>query len=99
MFNYNPIWRSRQTKSYNARMTNALADILASRFDQQPDEITLVKEYILKKFDQVVAVALHDKSIIISTRSSAFAGALRPELYNIAKHCKTKKRLVIRVGL
>lgn len=80
-------------------MTHALADILADRFDQQPDEITAVKDYILKRFDQVVAVALHGNKIVISTRSSAFAGALRPELYKIAKTCKIKQRLVIRIGL
>lgn len=76
-----------------------MADILSNRFDEEPAEVKLIKDYILKTFDQVVAVAVHGNKIIISTRSSAFAGALRPELYKIAKQCKTKKRLMIRIGL
>lgn len=80
-------------------MTHTLADILANRFDEQPAEITAIKDYIMKKFDRVVGVTMHANQITISTRSSAFAGALRPELHKIAKSCNIKQRLVIRIGL
>lgn len=79
-------------------MTHALSDILADRFDDEPPEMTVIKDYVQENFGQPVAVAIRDQQLIITTRSSALAGALRPHLYKLKELCKTDKRLVIRIG-
>lgn len=83
---------------YNYHMTMALQDILAGRFDEEPPEIKIIKDFVLQKFNQTVAVSLRDQQIIIATRSSALAGALRPHLFQLRQTCQTTKRLVIRIG-
>jgi hypothetical protein len=77
---------------------NSLQDILADRFDEEPDEIKTIKKYVLNEFKTKVAVGVHGKQLIISVPSSALAGALRPHLYKLKNICKTEKRLVIRIG-
>jgi hypothetical protein len=79
-------------------MTHALRDLLADRFDQQPAEIAIIQNYVTENLKETVAVTVGEQQIVISTRSSALAGALRPHLYELTKRCKTKKRLVIRIG-
>ena len=79
-------------------MAQTLADLLADRFDDPPSEITLIKEYVQTHFKAAVAVGLRgEQQIIITTRSSALAGALRPHLRQMADYAHTKKRLVIRI--
>ncbi len=79
-------------------MTHALSDILADRFEEEPHEIVVIKTYIRDNFNETVAVSTRGNQIIIMTRSSALAGAIRPHLYKLAKVCETPKRLMIRVG-
>ena len=79
-------------------MAEVLADILADRFDDEPPEVKIIKQYVYDNFDLAVAVAIRDQLIIITTRSSALAGALRPHLYKIKQLSGTKKRLTIRIG-
>lgn len=79
-------------------MTDALSDLLANRFDEQPPELVAIKTYVKEHFDQTVALAIRDQQIIITTQSSALAGALRPHLYKIKMKSGTDKQLVIRVG-
>lgn len=79
-------------------MSHTLADILANRFDKEPEEIQVIKKYIKDTLDQSVAVAINGDRIIITARTAAQAGSLRPHLFNIGKQCKTKKQLFIRIG-
>jgi hypothetical protein len=79
-------------------MVHSLQDLMAGRFDAQPPEIQIIKDFVLKEFDEDVAVAMQTHQVTISVRSSALAGALRPHLYKIKKLCNTEKRLVIRIG-
>jgi hypothetical protein len=79
-------------------MTHALSDILADRFDAEPPEISIIKDYVQSHFDQAVAVAVRDQKLVISTPSSALAGALRPHLYKLQKLCKTDKKIIVRIG-
>ena len=79
-------------------MADVLADILADRFDEEPPEIKLIKQYVHDKFDQSVAVTIRDQQIIITTRTAALAGALRPHLYKLRQLCGTTKRLAIHIG-
>lgn len=78
--------------------THALSDILADRFEPEPPEIAAVKEYVQENFGKTVAVAIRDKNLIITTQSSALAGALRPHLYKIKMRSGTDKQLLIRIG-
>jgi hypothetical protein len=78
--------------------THALSDILADRFEPEPPEIVVVKDYVQENFGKTVAVAIRDKNLIITTQSSALAGALRPHLYKIKMKCGTDKQLLIRIG-
>lgn len=80
-------------------MSQALRDLLADRFDEPPTEVAKIKEYVQKNFNSAVAVSVRgEKQIIITTRSSALAGALRPELRQLAKYSNTKKQLIIRIA-
>jgi hypothetical protein len=79
-------------------MSQAIADILADRFDEEPPEIQVIKKYIQENFDQAVAVTMRDQQIVITTKTSAQAGALRPHLYKLRQLCDTNKRLTIRIG-
>ena len=78
--------------------THALSDILADRFEPEPPEIVTIKNYVQENFAKTVAVAIRDKQLIITTQSSALAGALRPNLYKLKMLCGTDKQLLIRVG-
>ena len=79
-------------------MTDALSDILANRFDDEPVEIKAIKSYVHDNFGQSVAIAVRGKQLVITTQSAALAGALRPHLYKLQKLCATDTRLLIRIG-
>lgn len=79
-------------------MADALVDILAKKYDEEPRDITMIKNYVREHFQQSVAVTINNDRIIISTRASSLAGALRPHLHELSKKCQTPRRLVIRVG-
>ncbi|MEO8785008.1 MAG: hypothetical protein ABI221_01660 [Candidatus Saccharimonadales bacterium] len=79
-------------------MADMLADILANRFDDEPPEIKVIKQYVQDHFDQAVAVAVRSNHITITTRSAALAGAIRPHLHKLQKLCSPDKRLTIRIG-
>jgi len=79
-------------------MSHALSDILADRFEEEPPEIMVIKSYVMDNFDQTVAVSIRDQQLIITTRSAALAGALRPHLFKLKKLCETDKKLLIRIG-
>lgn len=79
-------------------MSHALADILADRFEEEPEEILIIKSYVMDNFSQTIAVAVRGEQLVITTKSSALAGALRPHLYKLRKLCATDKKLLIRIG-
>jgi len=79
-------------------MSHALSDILGDRFDPEPPEIVVIKKYVKDNFSQTVAVAVRDRQLIITTQSSALAGALRPHLYKLKQLCSTDKQLLVRIG-
>ncbi len=79
-------------------MSQSLSDLLYNRFNEEPPEIVAIKAYIKENFDETVAISIRDNQIIIMTRSSALAGAMRPHLYKMTKLCATPRRLLIRVA-
>jgi hypothetical protein len=79
-------------------MSDSLADLLASRQFEEPEEIKIIKEYIFAHFQADSHVILRDNQIVISVSNSSLAGALRMKLHELQELCNTKKRLVIRIG-
>jgi hypothetical protein len=79
-------------------MSISLQDVLAKRFDAEPPEIGVIKQYVLNELGAQVAVGVRGNQLVISVASAALAGALRPHLYKLKNLCKTDKRLVIRIG-
>lgn len=75
-----------------------LQDILARRRPEEPREIQLIKDFVRKKFDEVVGVRITEREIIISAHSASLASALRASTVEIQAICQTDKRLVFRIG-
>lgn len=78
-------------------MTNSISDILGDKFDE-PDEITQIKSYVKKKYDDDVGVELRPDRIIIAAPNASLASTLRMELHKLQKDINTDKKLIIRIG-
>lgn len=78
-------------------MSDSFADILAKRTIDEPPEIKIIQEYVMSKYQVKPKVTISQRQIVISVKSAALAGALRPELLQIQAACQTEKRLVIRI--
>jgi hypothetical protein len=75
-------------------MSNSLADILANRSYDEPDESLAIKSYVMEAFGKAVAVTVKDKEIQIFAQSAALANALRMRSRQIQQAADTEKRLV-----
>jgi hypothetical protein len=78
-------------------MTDSIGDLLGKREFEEPPEVRLIKDFVRKRFDVDVTVALQQNQIIIGVKSSALAGALRMHLHELQELIASKKRLVIRI--
>ena len=63
-----------------------------------PPEVIEIKAYVQRHFKSDVGISVQERMIVISTRSAALAGSLRPHLHRLAKQLDTEKKLVIRIG-
>ncbi len=79
-------------------MGSSIADILSTRSFDEPDEIGIIKQFVLEHYDHQPGIKITDQAIIITVSSAALAGALRPRLHELIALSKTKKRLAIRIG-
>lgn len=79
-------------------MTDSLADILGRQKYNPPDEISIIKQFVIERFQHTPNVAIQQSQIIIVVPNSALAGSLRMYLHELKELCKTNKRLVIRIG-
>jgi predicted methyltransferase len=79
-------------------MSNSLADILANRSYDEPDEALAIKSYVLETFQKAVAVTVRDKEIIITAQGAAFASSLRMQTRQLQRAADTDKRLVFRIA-
>jgi len=77
---------------------SSIADILAKKDFEEPPEIKVIKDYVLKKFNSKVAVTVQDKQIIVAASSAALAGTLQLHRYELTQVCQTDKKFVIRIG-
>jgi len=77
---------------------DSLQDIMGSRRFTPPDEMSRVRDYILRRYKSRCSVRLERDALIVSVPNSAVAGTLRLEQQNLIDACGLKKRLVIRIG-
>lgn len=77
---------------------DSLTDILSRKDFDEPIESTVIKRYVQEKFDETVAVTIHEREIIIATPNATLAGTLRFKVLELRKLLDTNKRLVFRVG-
>ena len=76
----------------------SLFDIMGSKDFGVPVEVTEIKAYVQRFFKVDVGVTIQERTIIITTRSAALAGSLRPHLHKLQKILNTEKKLIIRIG-
>lgn len=76
----------------------SLFDIMGNKDFGVPPEVAEIKSYVQRHFKSDVAITIQDRAIIITTRSAALAGSLRPHMYKLKEQLKTEKRLIIRIG-
>ncbi len=75
-----------------------LADILARKDFDEPQEITIIKRYVEEHFDVPVGVSVQAKTITITAPSSSLIGRLRMHTLQLQRACQTDKRLIFRIG-
>lgn len=75
-----------------------LSDIMGNRDFGVPAEVTEIKAYVQRFFSVDVAVTVQERAIVITTRSAALAGSLRPHLHKLQKILNTDKKVIIRIG-
>jgi hypothetical protein len=81
----------------------SLFDILSNRMPDEPPEIKLVKAYVRTHFQEEAGVAVRDRDIIITVRSSALAATLRTRTSYIKRELHgikgaEEKQLIFRIG-
>ena len=77
---------------------DSLQDLLGKYRAQEPPEINIIKRYLDENFKATASIAVRDDSITITVQSASLAGTLRMRGRAIQSLCKTKKRLIFRIG-
>ena len=77
---------------------DSIKDILATRKYDEPEEVTIIKEFVRESFGHEVQVAVSAKNITITTPSAGLAGTLRMHIQMLNEICQTDKKLIIRIG-
>ncbi len=78
---------------------DSLFNILSNRMPDEPPEIRLIKGYVREHFRENVHVAVRERDIVVTVRSSALAGTLRTRGSDILRKAGSPdKRLVFRIG-
>lgn len=75
-----------------------LADILARKNFDEPQEVGVIKRYVEEHFDVTVGVKVQEKVIVITARSAPLVGRLRMHTVQLQRACQTDKKLVFRIG-
>lgn len=80
-------------------MTEQLGDILKKRTNQpkEPEEFQVIRKFVQDKYSVTPKLSISKNSIQIGVPSSAVAGNLRFDLYDIKEKLDTKLRLIIKI--
>jgi hypothetical protein len=81
-------------------MGESLGDILRKRgsAQQEPPEFVIIRKYVQDRFSVTPKLSTSRGGISITVPSSAVAGNLRFELYDLSQLLDTNQRLFIRIG-
>lgn len=79
-------------------MSDSLKDIMRTLDKREPQEIRIIKDYVMQHYNATPKVSIQSKSITILVQNGALAGALRMHLHELQDLCATDKRLVLRIG-
>jgi hypothetical protein len=77
---------------------DSLQDIMGNKNFTPPDEISVIKDYIKRRYDSPSRIKVEKTAIIISVPSSALAATIYLERQTLIEHCSIKLRLVVRSG-
>ena len=75
-----------------------ISDLLKNKGVKEPEEISLIKKFIMKKYQEEVGVKVEVNKITVLVRSSALANTIRMDVAQIQKACNTTKRIAIYIG-
>jgi hypothetical protein len=78
-------------------MSNSLADLLANKDFDEPEEMRAIKQFVQKNYQVEVEVQIREKELIVTTHSAALANTLRLKLPELRKAAATDKRIVLRI--
>ena len=76
----------------------SLQDILGKKNFTPPDEMTVVKDYVRRRYKSSCVVKLERNALIVSVRSSTLAATLFLERQALIEACNLKHRLVIKTA-
>jgi ribulose 1,5-bisphosphate synthetase/thiazole synthase len=77
---------------------DSLQDILGKKDFTPPDEISSVKEFIMRRYKSPSRVRVERDVIIVQVPSSALAATLQLEQNRLIEACSLTKKLIIRNG-
>ncbi len=77
---------------------DSLGDLLGQYKLEEPDEISKVKDYILKEFGMPAKVSLQGEALLITVGSASLANTLRLRTTAIQGAAQTTRRLIFRIG-
>jgi hypothetical protein len=78
-------------------MTESIENLLKKRNYSEPEEISIIRDFVFKKYGKVPGLKISGKRIVISVPNAALAGALRMDLHELSKKIKTKHELSIQI--
>lgn len=78
-------------------MSQSLNDLLKNRSYDEPAEVVAIKRFVEDRFKQTPAVSVTGNHLVISVKSAALAGALRPLLPELHDSLHTDKQLRLRI--
>jgi hypothetical protein len=77
---------------------DSLQDILGKKDFTPPDEITSVKDFIMRRYKSPSRVRVERDTLIVRVPSSALAATLQLEQSIMIQACGISKKLIIRNG-
>ena len=77
---------------------DSLQDILGLKNFAAPDEVTAVKDYVMRRYKSDCSVQVQRDALILKVPNSSLASTVRLEQNRLIEACHLKKRLVIRWG-
>jgi hypothetical protein len=77
---------------------DSLQEILGQKNFRAPDEVTLVKDYVKRRYKSDCSVQVQRDVLILKVPNSSLASTVRLEQNRLIETCGLKKRLVIRWG-